>query len=213
MESELIAGADGCTGGWVVATRSGAVVMTELDLSRWVAVGIDIPIGLPFHLPRECDRAARRMLGRRGVCVFPTPARVCLSSVTYADAVAANRAALGVGISQQAFRLLPKIAQVDSMLSPLDERRVAEVHPECSFALLAGAPLPPKRTVEGAQIRRALLTHEFGSLPPVPRGAREDDLLDAYAALWSAERFQHGVHTTLGGEERDERGLVMRMVV
>lgn len=209
----MIAGADGCRAGWVVATRDGALVTAELDLPRWHALGIDIPIGLPFHRARECDREARRLLGRRGVCVFPTPARRCLGAPTFADAVAANRTALGVGISQQAFRLLPKIAQVDALVSPRDEPRIAEVHPECSFALLAGRPLPPKRTAEGAAVRRTLLIHEFGSLPPVPAGAKEDDLLDAYAVLWSAERFHRGTHETLGDGERDERGLVMRMVI
>ena len=44
------------------------------------------------------------------------------------------------------------------------------------------------------------------------RDAALDDLLDAYAALWSARRHAAGGADVLGDGERDERGLLMQMV-
>jgi predicted RNase H-like nuclease len=46
----------------------------------------------------------------------------------------------------------------------------------------------------------------------VPRGAQEDDLLDAFAALWTAERIHDGVAQTLGDAHADRTGLPMRIV-
>jgi predicted RNase H-like nuclease len=57
-----------------------------------------------------------------------------------------------------------------------------------------------------------LVTAHFGELPPVPRGAGEDDLLDAFAALWSAERITRGEHKVLGDGHTDVTGLPMRIV-
>lgn len=172
-----------------------------------------MPIGLPDSSPRACDLQARAFLGSRRSSVFPAPPRACLEATDYADALARCRTALGVGLSLQAFHLLPKIREVDALVSPADDRCVAEVHPECAFLLLNEMePLPPKRTPEGAQLRRELLTRLFGPLPAVPRGARPDDLLDAFAVLWSAERFSRGEHLQFGDGSRDQVGLPMRIV-
>lgn len=72
---------------------------------------------------------------------------------------------------------------------------VIEVHPELSFARLAGTPiLPPKLDPEGVAARRAALG-AVGFEPPMwMRGAGfdEDDLLDACVAAWAAVRHGHG---------------------
>ena len=72
--------------------------------------------------------------------------------------------------------------------------RVVEVHPELSFARLAGAPLPDrKRTPVGVERRRRLLAGAGIVLPGEPgRGVAEDDLLDAAAAAWTASRVAPG---------------------
>ena len=116
----------------------------------------------------------------------------------------------------QSWHILGKIADLDHALTPADEDRVVEVHPECSFAEMnGGTPLVSKHSAEGRAVRTALLETVFGALPPTPRGAARDDVLDAYAVLWTAERFAAGLHRDLGAEvgQRDERGLLMRIVV
>jgi predicted RNase H-like nuclease len=68
----------------------------------------------------------------------------------------------------------------------------------------------------GAKERRTLLGQELIGLEALPkiRGVKEDDLLDACAAAWSARRFALGKATTLpASPTRDERGLLQRIVV
>jgi predicted RNase H-like nuclease len=219
-----IHGIDGCRAGWVVATRGDrggrdaphVAVLDRLDAVEAIAasvVGVDMPIGLPVDRPRSADRAARARLGPRRSSVFPTPPRVCLGATTHAEASARAREATGTGISVQAFHLLGKIAELDALVDPWAQDDIVEIHPECSFALLAGEPLPSKKTDDGRERRRAIVEQEFGTLPSVPRGASIDDVLDAFAVLWSAERWVAGTALVLGDGERDERGLVMRIVV
>ena len=75
-----------------------------------------------------------------------------------------------------------------------------EVHPELSFAALAGGtPLADsKHTPGGRAIRRALLARVGIVLPARVPGAAEDDLLDAAAVAWSAGRVAAGAAVTLG---------------
>ena len=212
------AGVDGCSAGWVVATRAGIHVETSIGrvIDMYSVVGIDMPIGLPTDETRYSDGEARKYLGTRHSTVFPTPARICLSASNHADACAHSRAACGKAMSVQAWNLVGKIREVDMHVSPALEDRVCEVHPECSFAAMNGhQPLTSKHRAEGLMQRNALITQHFGTVPPTPRGARPDDVLDAYAVLWSVERFAAGRHFTFpsGGGQRDERGLLMRIVV
>ena len=214
--TDSCAGLDGCRAGWVVATRAGVSVVRSIRdvlVQRHRVVGVDMPIGLPADGDRQADRAARTFLSPRASTIFSTPPRACLGSSDYADACARAAQATGKKISLQSWHILPKIAEVDLALTPADEDRVVEVHPECSFAEMnGGRPLVSKHTAEGREVRTALLEGVFGALPPTPRGAARDDVLDAYAVLWSAERFAAGLHHELGAGQRDERGLLMRIV-
>ena len=72
------------------------------------------------------------------------------------------------------------------------------MHPELSFAALAGAPLPDsKHTSAGLAVRRDLLAQAGITLPLKVAGAAENDLLDAAAVAWSARRIAAGTATTL----------------
>ena len=74
--------------------------------------------------------------------------------------------------------------------------RVVEVHPELSFARMAGAPvLASKKDPDGVVARREALAAHGITAPAFFRGAGfgEDDLLDACAAAWSAVRHSLGV--------------------
>ncbi len=229
----LVAGVDGCRSGWVVATTSargpGPILSIEVvdhigtvfDRVRsgdLVAVGLDMPIGLPDAGRRACDDLTRARLGPRRSSVFPTPPRPVLGAADHAEAVRRSRAIDGRGISIQAFNLLAKIAEVDAAIDPGLTEAVVEAHPESAFAELAGAPLPTtKRTAEGRAARLALLVGPFpGSaelLTARARGAAADDVLDAAAAAWSARRWAAGTALVLGDGSLDSRGLPMRVAV
>jgi predicted RNase H-like nuclease len=79
--------------------------------------------------------------------------------------------------------------------------RLYEVHPELSFAALAGgAPLPDsKHTLAGLAVRRGLLRAAGITLPPRVAGLAENDLLDAAAVAWSARRIAAGLAVVLAG--------------
>jgi predicted RNase H-like nuclease len=220
-----IAGVDGCRRGWIAAIKDGAnidvrVVSSDEDLSALfgacAVVAIDIPIGLADRGPRPCDHHARRFLGRRGSSVFPAPLRPLIAVRDYADANRISRQLQQRGISRQGFAIVRKVEQIDRILQRHHELRgrVYEVHPEVSFAMWSGgAPVEAsKKTAEGQATRRKLVTEHFGEIPPVPRGAATDDLLDALAALWTAERIAAGRAQELGDAHLDVTGLPMRIV-
>jgi predicted RNase H-like nuclease len=87
-----------------------------------------------------------------------------------------------------------------SLLSTSLRERLFEVHPEVSFAAWNEGPmLFPKRHREGHQSRRDLIARHFGadafdSVAAQVRGEKVavDDIADAFAALWSANRILMG---------------------
>ena len=212
-DTDEIVGIDGCRAGWIMATTRGVVVMPTLRLEQFTLVGIDMPIGLIDGPPRACDLEARKFLGRAGSSVFPAPPRAALAHTEYRAALDAARAATGRGISKQTFNIMAKVAELDSLVLPADQDRIIEIHPECAFRTLNdGDPLPSKKTTEGGLLRRRLLTQHFDIPSHAPTGAASDDLLDAYAVLWSAQRFHRGDHRLFGDGQRDARGIEMRIV-
>jgi len=210
-----VAGVDGCRGGWVVATLHGwRVIPSFATIARaFLLIGVDMPIGLSDDRRRDADDAARQYIRPRGSCVFPTPPRAIVEHDDYAVANAASKATFGVGLTRQTFNLFPKIRDVDSVIDATTQHRFLEVHPECSFRAMTGRVLPPKRTAGGRDQRRLALEAVFGPIERRPSSARPDDVLDAYAVLWTALRHRRGESETLGGGGVDGRGLVMRIVV
>jgi predicted RNase H-like nuclease len=103
-----------------------------------------------------------------------------------------NRTTAGEGISTQAFNLKPKPHEVET-LAFTRAYRVVEVHPEVSFARIAGGPLTPsKKTAEGQRTRRKLLASVGIMVETAIAGAGVDDVLDAAAAAWSGRRILSG---------------------
>jgi len=230
-------GIDGCRGGWVVAAsdQSFSIVSFAVvdDLEPQISLGergagviaIDIPIGLGDSGPRVCDLEARRLLGRpRASSVFPAPCRAALAATTYRRACGLSRRALGVALSLECFNILPKIRQVDALMTPARQAFVREVHPELVFALLAGRGrglVEPKRTAEGERLRLRLLRKIVPRLDPGAVRARlglarvaRDDVIDAVACLVAARRIAKGEALVLpqGAVFRDARGLRMEVV-
>ena len=226
--SGLVAGADGCRAGWVVATvaaegpmRLGITVapalapaVAEVAGGALLALAVDMPIGLAGTGARACDLEARRLLGPRRASVFPAPVRAVLGARTFREAQSRSRAASGKGLSAQAYNLVPKVAEVDRAVRPELQDRVVEAHPELAFLRLAGAPAAhPKRTPEGRAERLRLLRDAgLGDLSGLRAlGAAPDDVLDAAALALTARRIAAGTATRLGDGARDARGLRMEV--
>ncbi len=208
-----VMGVDACRFGWV-----GVAVTTSQDRQPWLTtyaaatiseladralddgpldvMAIDIPIGLPDASRRQADLLAAAALGARRSAVFLTPIREALATNEYARANQISRDRAGVGISTQAFGLRAKILQVDAWLATY-ALHVVEVHPESSFAALAGAPLQERKKTPGGRTQRRELLASAGLRIsdrsfPARAGVAADDVLDAAAAAWTALRVAAG---------------------
>ncbi len=210
-ESERVLGVDACRVGWVGVALGHGVTHTyvaaniadltdraRLDGSVDV-VAVDMPIGLPDRGRRQADILARAAVGPRRSSVFMTPVRAAMEASDHASAVVLNRErtdGINGGISVQAFSLKPKMLQVQQWVRETS-LRVVEVHPEVSFAQLAGKPLDLRKwTWAGAVRRRALLADAgvvlAGELGEVGAAVAVDDILDAAVAAWIARRVARG---------------------
>lgn len=191
----------------VTVTVTVARTLDALALDRLApggVTGIDMPLGLLADGWRTADLLARRALGRRGSCVFAIPPRPVWREPCYADANRRCRELTGRGMSAQAWGLRGKLLEADGFrraaVAPVRAAAppLYEVHPELSFAALAGAPLAAsKHSRSGLAVRRALLATAGIVVPPRVPGAAEDDLLDAAAVAWSARRIAAGAATIL----------------
>ena len=210
MAGQRVLGVDACKAGWVgialatggarayVSTSiAGLVDTVEVD-GRLDVVAVDMPIGLPDAGRRQADVLARKMVGPRWSSVFVTPVRAALElePSDFASANAVNRERAGEGISAQAFGLRPKLLEVDRWVR-LGTHRVVEVHPEVSFARLAGAPLTERKTTWAGAVRRRRLLAAAGivlddDLGGAGRAAGVDDVLDAAVVAWTARRVARG---------------------
>jgi len=208
----LIAGVDGCKAGWIALIErvpagqiDSAVSSTPRDLCRSLAgarvIAVDVPIGLTDRGPRVCDAEARRCLGRqRASSVFPPSIRPALGATTREDASEIQEKIDGRRIGVQAWGILPKIREWDSCLRADAQiaKQVFEVHPEVCFRALSGfKPMRyGKKTPEGRHERHESLVHVFGAKVidenrscHARRDVTDDDLYDAFAALWTARRI------------------------
>ncbi|MEX1194908.1 MAG: DUF429 domain-containing protein [Dehalococcoidia bacterium] len=172
---------------------------------------------------RDCDRAARALLGwPRMTSVFSPPARQTLKwcCSDYKRACRINFANTKRKISQQAFYIGPKIREVDDTMTRPRARRVYEAHPEVSFAALntpGGAMRFRKSKHAGRTERWALLRRIFPELPPEPRLpdalsrlCDREDYIDALVCAWTAARIHAGEADPLPADPpRDNKLLRM----
>ena len=235
---EVICGVDGCREGWIVVSKDLDSHRVSWQLCRTAhqivhdelmpqVVAIDIPIGLTKVGPRKCDLEARCLLGPlRGRSVFTAPIRPVLTATSYEEACDARFQVDGKKMSKQAFGIMPKIKEVDELLRREQKllEMFREVHPEISFYFLAGQRRlqhgKREKDKTGLAERRKLLDPIFGAwlhaalMDRRKLACAEDDILDAFAALWTAERIVSGVsHTIPSAPPRDVFGLRMEMVV
>jgi predicted RNase H-like nuclease len=203
-----VLGVDACKSGWIgialsegavsayAAAEIGGLVEEAAAVGPLAVIAVDIPIGLPDTGRRQADILARKAVGPLWPSVFMTPVRPAMEAPDYATAADLSRRLAGEGISRQAFALQAKILQVDRWVRETPHR-VEEVHPEASFAELAGAALQSRKSRwAGTVLRRRLLAGAGISLPddlgPAAEKAAVDDVLDAAAAAWTAVRVLRG---------------------
>jgi predicted RNase H-like nuclease len=190
-------------------------------------IAVDMPIGLPERTEgsgRLPEQLIRPLLGGRQSSVFAIPSRRAVQAQDFGQActIAAATSEPPRKVSRQGFAIFPKIREIDALLRARPDLlpRVYEVHPELAFWALNGRKAldRPKKVKgvphgPGMTLRRELLARS-GLLPdslihaPPPRGAAEDDLLDALAGLTVALDIARG-----GGQPfpdppgRDAHGL------
>lgn len=186
-----------------------------------VAIGIDIPIGLPDRTTtggRSADRAARRLLRGAASSVFPVPPRAAIYADSYDEV---RRQALAhseppASVSRQTFAILPLIREVDTLLRerPDLRGRIHEVHPEVVFFRLNGdEPLNARKLDKaGLALRRDLLRR--AGLPSAlvdsrpPPGVGAIDHVDAMAGLVVARDILAKTASPIpDAPERDAYGL------
>lgn len=223
-----VLGVDGCRAGWVAVALVGEACEVQIHrcfddlVASWpavAAIAVDMPIGLVAHGWRSADAAAKTFLAQHGrprASVFDVPPRRALRAQSHAEACRLSREHAGKGISIQAFRLFPKILEVDRHVR---DARLVEVHPEVSFAVMARGrvALASKKLREGAAARRRLLAREGIRLPAplaTASGVGIDDVLDAAAAAWSGRRWLRGESFELppASPDVDACGRVIRVV-
>ncbi len=242
QETFHIAGIDPCRTGWaVVVARAedfGApfqqpLVVEEMFVAADFAsalqripkceiVCVYIPIGMTLGPQRACDVAARRLLGApRASSVLSAPIRQCFAEITYDDACVASLLIAERGIGLQTFSLMKKIRQVEAVITPADQNRIREIHPEVSFySLNAGKAVDPGKTFEkGLAKRRSLLDAVFANIDArMPstaiRRVMPHDFYDALAAAWTAAQVHIGKYRTLPDEPQiDCEGFRMEIIL
>lgn len=202
-----VLGVDGCRDGWVgvAPDADGPRAYAAPDLRALVAmaerdgpvirVGVDIPIGLLDAGWRLADQEAARALGARRASIFRTPVRAALEAPDHASGVRLSNEASGGGFSIQAWGLRTKVLEVDLLVRGGDDR-ISEVHPELSFARMAGRPARHgKKTWAGQQERLRLLADAGSDLTRLAGdtgSAAPDDVVDAAAVAWTALRLARG---------------------
>ncbi|HUK57574.1 MAG TPA: DUF429 domain-containing protein [Nitrospiria bacterium] len=224
-----VMGVDGFRGGWVgveVEVQKGADRIFETKTFRSFkdllvldpfpdVIAIDIPIGLlgaESKGGRACDRQARRLLGPpRSSSVFSPPVRAALGAAVYEEAKRH-------GLTRQGFGILPKVREVDEQMTPELQKRILEVHPELSFREMNGRSMSHNK--KGSQGRLDRIQALEDRLPGFsrsyldvrPEGVAADDLLDAFAAAWTALRIVAGEAVRFPSDPpRDQKGLRMEI--
>ena len=235
-EEKYVLGVDGARAGWIAVkldTQSdtfSAILVPDFR-SLFYQLGeaaeivlVDMPIGLSAAGSRECERMARAVLSpKRHSSVFPSPARPMLDFETYEEANAWGKMQKPPrGLPKQTWMLMPKIREIDAVITPRDQHHLGEGHPELAFTRLnKGVPCNfSKKSKEGAAERLSLLRrHNMKVTPEFIRilkekhgsGVNQDDILDACALALSAKARLNGNALCYSNNETDARGLKMEI--
>jgi predicted RNase H-like nuclease len=203
---DIVAGIEPVPGGWLVcpgnlqgvnlAPQSAVVQSTLAEVldqrPAFEIIALHAPIGVPDRPSdwRECDLAARRVLGPRSGAALKAPSRDVLSAESFEEA---RRIDPSLDIVR--WRAMAKAAEAVREVQSWRQRNVWEVNPELAFTQMNdGKPLGfGRRSQLGRRLRRELLLASLPGSDRVlagrPRGLPEEKLLDALADLWTARRI------------------------
>ena len=233
----LLAGVEPVRSGWLVVTGrlmgatlvlADAVVFEKfIDVQdarpSFQVITLHAPVGLPEKDEqggRQCDRAARKMLGfPRQAAIISPPSRATLTDAagrTGSPTAIAEWAKAHKGVSATRLR---HVVEIGEAVAAYWQRTIYECNPELSFMELnSGQPLKfGKHSESGIAERRALLTGRMGGadrfLDRTIKGIRRYQLWDACADLWSARRIAGRAIASLPEmPEWDELGRRMELV-
>lgn len=224
-----IVGIDGCKDAWIsvsLDTNSRQLVWNKyyhisdiLEQNKIANIfGIDIPIGLTKEGPRTCDIEARKLLGKRRSSVFPAPILAVLGAKDYKNACDIRYGIEGKKVSQQAWAIIPKVAEVDRLIQQRPDfgRLLYEVHPEVSFYFMGNnrpnnyskkEKLGIDERIEKLS-RFFVINHDYINAVKREYRTSKDDIVDALAAAWTAERILYKKHFVLGEVGGAERSRI-----
>jgi predicted RNase H-like nuclease len=200
-----VLGLDAYALGWVgIELRDGtfsrAVLASTLyqivtGSSGIAVIGVDIPLGMLPDRWRTADALAAEQLGPRRASISRIPPRQVWHEQDFAAADKLCRELTGVALSRQTWVLRLKVLEVNA-IGQRHPGLLFEAHPEVSFRMMAGEPLPyAENTWTGQMHRRDLLARNGIVLPDdlgPPGQAPPDDILDAAAVAWTAHRMATG---------------------
>lgn len=219
----LIAGVEPARDGWLVVTGRlmGATLVagdahvaakfTDVLDARpsYQVIALHAPVGLPDDDSpggRECDRAARKLLG------WPRQAAI-VSPPSRAELLAAGAAA------RHHESTLRHVAEIDETVAAYWQRTVYECNPELSFyELNSGSPLTfGKHSQLGEKERLSLLEARMGGVERIMGtrlpGVRRHQLIDACGSLWTARRIAGRALASLPLDPQwDEQGRRMEIL-
>lgn len=219
----LLAGVEPARDGWLVVTgrlMGATLVAGDAHLSAkftdvldarpsYQVIALHAPVGLPDNDSpggRECDRAARKLLG------WPRQAGI-VSPPTRDDLAAAAPSA------KYRHSTLRRAAEIDEAVAAYWQRTVYECNPELSFyELNSGSPLTfGKHSQLGEKERMAILTARIGGVERIVNtrlpGVRRHQLIDACGDLWTARRIAGRAIASLPADPQwDEQGRRMELV-
>lgn len=222
MPYTLLAGVEPVRDGWLVVTgrlMGATIVAGDAYIARHIndvldarpsfqVIALHAPVGLPDQSSpggRECDRAARRLLGWPRLAAIVTPP-------TREELTDSARARHHTSTLRHA-------AEVDETIAAYWQRTVYECNPELSFyELNSGSPLQfGKHSERGAKERMSLLTGRMGGIERVVStrlpGVRPFQLVDACADVWTARRIAGRAIASLPQTPHwDEMGRRMEIV-
>ena len=227
---------DGCRSGWVAAIFENSLfkrfeTYPVFDV-LWKEHGdaecicVDIPVGLAGsgQKQRQCDVAARKILGRpRASSVFSPPCREALHAPSFRVAGDINLANTGKKISLQTWNIINKIRQVDDLLQKSENstrEKIIETHPEVCFRAFDKRPMYyNKQYRNGGFHERLLLIRRL--LPDLDEitilrsakclnGVEPDDLLDSLVLGLTAGRMDSFICLP-EVPQYDSTGLPMRI--
>ena len=225
-------GIDSCRKGWFAVSVDPfrfAILRDSHDLQQLfdhaASVWIDIPIGLAEKQHRQCDILLRNALGKKAASVFQTPVRSAVYANDYRHACEINEKITGKRISRQAWNIVPKIRQVDHLLTGRTGLipKVHECHPEWQYVRFLGDYISTsKKSQEGYEQRLKILENllpgmsQFMSsiIANLPgQYVAPDDILDATVlAIAACKASENSVIQGFPEQpEIDEAGIPMQV--